>query len=155
MIPFRPLSVRHGARLAILPLMTCMLLISTANAAEADNSTYQKERAACLQGASHQDRQTCLREAAAARSEARRGNLTESDRYAANASQRCQVLPPADREDCMRRVRGEGSVSGSVEQGGIYRETRRTVIVEPSQSQTPSPVYAPVPARPQPPMPPR
>lgn len=120
---------------------------SSANAADAKaTDTYQKERAACLDGTSHQDRATCLREAAAARGEAKRGNLTESSSYDNNAAQRCSVLPPADRDDCIRRVQGAGTASGSVESGGIYRETRTTVPVE----QPPAPAYEPVPVVPPP-----
>ena len=40
---------------------------------------------------------------------------------------RCVPLPPADQEDCVRRMQGEGTIIGSVEEGGIYRELHRTV----------------------------
>jgi len=112
------------------------------------NDAYKKERAACMDGSSHQDRATCLREAAAARGEAKRGNLTSSPSYDNNAAQRCSVLPPADRDDCVRRVQGAGTTSGSVEDGGIYRETRTMVPVEPAP---PAPAYEPVPVVPPPP----
>jgi len=84
---------------------------------------YQAERAVCLSGQSHQARDTCLREAGAALAEARRGRVGSSADYRQNALTRCQALPEADRADCRARVDGEGRQSGSVESGGIYKET--------------------------------
>lgn len=70
----------------------------------------------------------CRREQAAAKQEARRGHLDDGNvDYHKNALARCQPLSGSDREDCVRRVEGGGVSSGSVESGGIYRETR-TVI---------------------------
>ena len=95
-------------------------------------SAYQKDRAACISGQTHQDRATCLREAGAALQEARRRSGGDSQgAYEQNRLQRCERLPAAEREDCLRRMRGEGSVSGSVESGGIYREL--VVPVDPAQ----------------------
>lgn len=72
------------------------------------------------------DRQTCQRETAAAMREAKRGGLEEGQghKYRENALARCAVLREEDRKLCERRMRGEGTVSGSVESGGIYRELR-------------------------------
>ena len=109
-----------------------MLVSGIAMAAAADMSEakarYQQERETCISGRSRQDRTTCLREAAAALAEAKRGNLDAADmgRYEQNQLMRCDVHPEGDREDCLRRMRGEGTISGSVEGGGIYRELRTT-----------------------------
>jgi hypothetical protein len=85
---------------------------------------YQQERAACLSGQSHQDQSTCLKEAGAALEEARRGRLDtgQAARYQDNALLRCSVLPPEDRSACEARIQGQGTTSGSVAAGGIYRE---------------------------------
>ena len=84
---------------------------------------YQQEAAGC-RGSARQDRATCMREAAAARDEARRGRLADQGvDYSKNALQRCEALPAADRQDCMTRMQGRGTASGSVEAGGIYRES--------------------------------
>lgn len=125
-----------------LALVAAGLLPLTASAADTSNA-YQQERAACTSGSSHQDRATCLREAAAARGEAKRGHLTDSTSYDENALARCNALPPADRQDCAKRVHGQGVVSGSVESGGVYRETTTTVIgtPQPSTMPAPAPVY--------------
>src|SRR5687768_10624309 len=98
--------------------------LASATALAADRSTdgaYQQERAACLSGRTHQDQATCLREAGAARAEARRGGLTTPNAdFMANALQRCNALPAPDRADCKARVAGYGTQSGSVAGGGIY-----------------------------------
>ncbi len=89
---------------------------------------YLEERALCA-GKSGDERKTCLREAGAAQIEARRGTLAEENAdYAQNRLARCAWHKRAEeREYCERRMRGEGSVSGSVQEGGILREL--TVIV--------------------------
>jgi hypothetical protein len=92
---------------------------------------YRQDRAACMSGQSQQDRATCLREADAALQEAKRGRSGDAQgSYEQNQLLRCDRLAAGDREDCRRRMRGEGTVSGSVEGGGIYRELRTTVPAE-------------------------
>src|SRR4051812_17301945 len=88
----------------------------------------QEDRAACMSQAG-EDQAACLREAAAARLEARRGRLDEGESaaYEKNKLARCGYLPDADRKDCERRMGGEGTTSGSVAGGGIYRELRTIV----------------------------
>jgi hypothetical protein len=89
---------------------------------------YQQERAACNSVQSREDRATCLREAGAALQEAKRGRSGDGQSsYEQNRLIRCERLPAGEREDCQRRMRGEGSVSGSVEGGGVYRELRTAV----------------------------
>jgi hypothetical protein len=109
----------------------CAVLVSGATASDKTSEAqarYQQERAACISGQSHQDRATCLREAEAALQDAKRGRLGDGQSaYEQNRLARCDSLPPADRNDCVRRMRGEGTASGSVESGGVYRELRTTV----------------------------
>jgi hypothetical protein len=97
---------------------------STSSAIE---QSYQREVARCKSGQSQQDRATCMREAGAARNEARKGNLTDpgSSDLARNAAARCNAQPAADRDDCMKRVTGSGDTQtqGSVMGGGLIRET--------------------------------
>ena len=97
---------------------------------------YQEERARCMQSAS-EDQKACLREAGAALQAARRGQLDEDGtQFEKNRLTRCAYLPDADRPDCERRMRGEGTVSGSVESGGIYRELRTFVPADEGTSST-------------------
>ncbi|MGP1676811.1 MAG: hypothetical protein ACTS6J_06590 [Burkholderiales bacterium] len=89
---------------------------------------YKQDRAACISGQSYQDRATCLREAGAALQEAKRGRLgDDQSTYEKNRLMRCDRLPAGEREDCLRRMHGEGTVRGSVESGGTFRELRTTV----------------------------
>lgn len=84
---------------------------------------YRTEQAVCLNGQSNQRVQTCLREAEAVRAQALKGDLDDGAAdYARNATQRCDRLPPELRRACTARMAGEGTVSGSVAAGGIYRE---------------------------------
>jgi hypothetical protein len=108
-------------------LVAGMAVAAGGNLSEAQ-ARYQQDRAACISGQSNQDRATCLREAGAALREAKRGGLgDDQSALERNRLLRCDRVATGDREDCLRRMRGEGTVSGSVESGGIYRELRTTV----------------------------
>lgn len=90
---------------------------------------YLLERADCEEGPADRDRAACLRDAAAAYAEARRGTLDSgSGSFERNALQRCEALQRDDREDCIARIRGQGTTSGSIEGGGLYREFRTREI---------------------------
>jgi hypothetical protein len=96
---------------------------------------YQRERAVCMSGQSNQDQATCLREAGAAYAQAKKGGLGDDPvQYKANTSKRCERLPDADRRDCVARMDGQGTTSGSAAAGGIYRElvTREAVAPDPA-----------------------
>lgn len=84
---------------------------------------YLEDRAACMKIADADKRKTCLREAGAAQAEAKRGTLAEPQaNYEKNRFARCSVYKDSkEREYCMRRMRGEGTTSGSVEEGAIVR----------------------------------
>ena len=122
----------------LIPLIV-MVAATTVFAAEKTDvspakAKYERERAVCLSGQSHQDRETCLREAGAVYDEARRGGLTSGD-LKANARQRCEGLPDAERKDCLLRAEGVGSTEGSVKGGGVIKETvTRTVSPAPAAS---------------------
>jgi hypothetical protein len=132
--------LRHGARLLLVLVGSATLCIAAQAAGTAGSKSdieanYRRERAACMDGTSNQDRATCLKEAGAARDEARRGQLSD-DRSAErqNAVARCNGLPESDRIDCVRRVQGDGTVSGSAAGGGILRETVTIVPAAPAGS---------------------
>jgi hypothetical protein len=113
-------------------LVAGTLLISTASIAADRTSAqavYQRDRAACNSGQTSQDRATCLKEAGAALVEARRGGLDDGrGQLERNRLLRCDNQPLQDREDCVRRMNGEGMTSGSVDGGGILRELATPVV---------------------------
>lgn len=118
----------------VLPACAVAALLFAGTAAAAGGklsdaqARYQQDRADCMSGRSNQDRATCLREAGAALQAAKRGRLGDgSGAYEKNRLIRCEPLPAGDREDCLRRMRGEGTVKGSVESGGTFTELRTTV----------------------------
>jgi hypothetical protein len=121
----------NRARLGCAAALALLLTSGTALAADKakpspEESAYQQERARCLRGQSQQDRATCLKEAGAAFDEARRGRLGKAAAAAdlsANATRRCEAQPAAERDACVQRILGAGSAQGSVEGGGLIRQT--------------------------------
>lgn len=96
---------------------------------------YRAERAVCMNGKSNQSLQTCLREADAAHAQALKADLDDrAADYAGNAVRRCDRLPPEQRRDCIARIQGAGTVSGSPASGGVYREL---VTTEPAKVDKP------------------
>ncbi|MCD0505688.1 hypothetical protein, partial [Bordetella petrii] len=97
-------------------------------------SQYQHDVQRCNSGQTNQDRATCLQEAGAAREEAARNRLdnNQSANYDTNATARCGKLPAAQQQDCLRQMAAPTSVKGSVESGGVLRETVIPVPAQPS-----------------------
>lgn len=92
------------------------------------------ERAACEAGRSGQDRATCMREAGAAHQERQRNNLNNVQADAqlrANAAARCDRLPPERREGCMALRGSNVETQGSVQGGGVLRQTTIREVGEP------------------------
>lgn len=114
--------------LALLLLFALLFSSVTAHAADpaasaAPRTTYLHDRADCMSGRSGPDKTTCLREAGAALQEARSGKLADPNtEFENNRIARCAYLKEPDKGYCLRRMNGEGTVSGSVEGGGILRE---------------------------------
>jgi hypothetical protein len=102
------------------------------------HSTYQKERADCEAGRTAEDRATCLKEAGAAQEERKRNRLDNNGSFRQNAIERCNLVPPRDRADCLARIEGPSQpnqttkISGSVAGGGLIRETTTTITGEPT-----------------------
>jgi hypothetical protein len=52
---------------------------------------------------------------------------SQGNNFTQNATQRCNAQPASDREACLQRILGAGSAQGSVNGGGILRETETKV----------------------------
>ena len=116
----------------LLSAACAMALASLASAQNtgmgSNRQSYQQDRAFCQSGQSSQDLATCMREAGAAAQERPKGNLSEANE--GNKFARCDYHKnPEDREYCIRRMKGEGTVTGSVDGGGLLREL--TVVTKP------------------------
>lgn len=68
-------------------------------------------------------RDNCLSEASTRAASTRPSRPEENPaQLARNALKRCAPLSEPDRSDCVARIQGEGTTTGSVAAGGIYRE---------------------------------
>jgi hypothetical protein len=104
---------------------------------------YQRESAACAAVRAPDDHANCLSEASTRFAGTQPPVPGESaDILARNAVRRCEALRDQDRQDCIARMQGQGSTSGSVDSGGIYRELVTTVVGEPAEAQPPAPAAA-------------
>lgn len=127
------LAAQAGAAQPATPALASASASASVLSADA---VYQRERAACTSGAAPQDRATCLKEAGAAHAEAKRRSLGNGEGAPAlqrNAEARCEQVTTADREHCLRKARGEGTVSGSVDGGGVLK-TLVTPVAPPAPS---------------------
>ncbi len=116
---------------ALLALLAAPALQAAGKSDPAVNETFQRDLAACQKVADADARKDCRREAYAVRDEARRGTLAEGTDFEQNRFARCEVhKDPTERSYCERRMRGEGTVSGSVEGGGLLRELKVIVPAE-------------------------
>lgn len=121
-----PIRIPHACLAAAVLALSLPVWAQGASASgkAAIEANYQRDRAACAAITVPTDRSNCLRDAGAARAQALRTGprTTSPEELARNAVQRCQRQPAEQKAICERMARGEGSVSGSVEGGGVIRE---------------------------------
>jgi len=100
-----------------------------ASSSQSPEARYKSDVARCRSGDTNQDLKTCMREAGAALNEARHHRLMNQDtNYDQNATDRCNALPANERQDCITQMSGgDTTIQGSVESGGILRETTITI----------------------------
>jgi len=145
---------------ALLVLLTALGSSAAGAASKAvmldPKARYQREIVACAAIQSVDDRANCRSEASTryAATQAPRADEHPSI-LARNALKRCEPLPEPERKDCVARMRGQGTISGSVAGGGIYRElvTREIGVpgaVPPEPPTMPPPPPPPPPAQPPP-----
>jgi len=124
---------RSPTQLAHTLLWAMTLLAATLGAASAlaagtgsaakSEARYQRDAAVCLSSRYVGEKADCLSEASTARA-SREPVMIDPDpeRYTRNAIKRCEPLPESDRIDCIARMQGRGTTTGSIAGGGIYRE---------------------------------
>lgn len=139
--PSAAVLVTAGALLSAVMMVATPAFAAGTKADKSDiQATYEKERADCMAGRTGQNRQTCLKEAGAARQEALRGNLktASTQQLADNAMLRCQRVREEDRDDCRMMVQGQGTRDGSVQSGGILTRIERMVEENPTAAGAPA-----------------
>jgi hypothetical protein len=124
--------IRNGAS-ALLAAGISLGAMAQSTGMDSPEARFKQERAACLNGSSHQDRATCLKEATNALDEARRnkGSSRSGEELLSNRLARCERVPARDREACQRLAMGQGQQSGSVEGGGVIKEITKITIGPP------------------------
>lgn len=120
---------------ALLALLACAGIANAAPLSKTELNDavarHRAEVARCMSGQSTQDRNDCIADADGALRNAKRGDLDAgADSIVRNRKLRCEPLPAELRKDCLARMDGAGSVSGSVAAGGLYRELV-TIQVDP------------------------
>ena len=125
----------------LVPAGLCLTLIVVSTQAMARDAAsserarrYQEDRKACLSGDTNQMQSACLKEAKARFAE-KPGETPRvgAEQLRQNASVRCDALNGTDRDDCLARMRGEGTTQGNAQSGGIYRELVTPAPVPPSK----------------------
>lgn len=122
-------------------VIAMLLLGSAAQAAgpQQAQTRHEADRAVCQKNNPNQDYQACLKEADAAfQASQKSGSIESSGPHTAqdldrNRTLRCEPLPKPEREECLLRMQGEGSVEGSVMEGGVLRTLKSPVAPHPAQ----------------------
>ncbi len=110
---------RHLLSRAGLALLVASATLGSLPAAAADKPT----RSRCAYGIATDGSSNCMSKADFDVARSRQEALDRDPaQYKRNAIARCEGLTGADRQDCLARIDGKGTTSGSVEGGGIYRE---------------------------------
>jgi hypothetical protein len=110
----------------ISALCSTAALAASSEELAAAKARYRQDMADCSSGRTNQDLATCRLEARNSLADASRARPSESaEQYKQNALQRCAVHRGDDRVDCEARILDIGNVSGSVNDGGILRNSVR------------------------------
>jgi hypothetical protein len=135
-----PLKSKPRASLACLALLALMASLG-ANAAPAATPPATEP---CIQGRTPAGTLGCISKAESDLTRSRQAALDKDPaQYQRNALVRCERLAGDDRQDCIARIQGQGTTSGSVETGGIYRELVTRTVGTPAPVPQPAPPQLP------------
>lgn len=117
---------------AVLAVMTAFggsYAVAQTSSSNDAQQRYKADVERCRSGQTSQDQQTCLREAGAALQEARRNGLVRgTPSFEQNQRARCDSLTGTQRDDCVRLMSdSNATIHGSIEGGGVIRETTITI----------------------------
>jgi len=132
-------STSHALRLAASVTAFVLLTIGVVTAASAQiasgttgidaTGNAQSELAACVNGKTQQDRETCITEVRNANAAKRAGKVDNSGgRFKENALARCDVFRGEEQIACQARIVGYGDAGGSVAGGGVIRQIETVVV---------------------------
>ncbi|HEV8692092.1 MAG TPA: hypothetical protein VGQ91_17440 [Ideonella sp.] len=131
-----------GTALAGLTLLATVPVLAATSAAGSAKARYLRAIEQCRTIGEHDARANCLSEASTAYAQTQPSAPQENPtQLASNAMRRCDPLPKPDHDDCVARINGAGTVSGSVAGGGLLRELVTREVV--AQAPTTPPATAP------------
>jgi hypothetical protein len=122
-VPSAQQSIRRCVGIAMVALLCAHVATVAAQDRGERARRFEADQRACQDGKSGQAFEPCMKEARAV--QAQRLDSTPSadaEQLRRNGLMRCDALKGDDRVACDARMRGEGTVSGSVAGGGILRE---------------------------------
>ena len=121
---FHPLQIlRRGVGMGLVVLVFGQAFPAASQDRSERLRRFEADRQACLSGKSSQVLESCLKEAKAALAERPDSTPTVSpEQLKRNSMTRCEALTGEERTACVARMRGEGTISGSVPGGGVLRE---------------------------------
>ena len=129
-------SVAVRALLVAITAFGSSSVLAAGNATTADTKAKdQRPAGSCQYGPSTDGNAGCMTKADSDETRSRQAALDrDPTQYMRNALVRCDRLTGDDRQDCVLRISGKGTTSGSVEGGGIYRElvTREVAVPQPA-----------------------
>jgi len=118
---------------AAVSLLAQSAAVAADNAATASaKARLQQDRVVCSRIRDQGERDECLSEASTRFAGTQPSHPDENPaQLMRNALKRCEPLREPDRQDCVLRTQGQGTTTGSVAGGGIYRELVTIEVGEP------------------------
>jgi hypothetical protein len=130
--------LRRGVGVVMVVLVCGQVFSVAAQDRSEKQRRFEADRQACLGGKTGQTYASCMREAHAVLADPASSTAPVSaEQLQRNALARCDAQTGDEQVACIARIRGEGTVSGSVTGGGVLRELVTTEIV-PTPPQKPA-----------------
>jgi hypothetical protein len=122
-----------AAAVALLCAVPAAFAADKAAAPLSAKGRLQHDRVVCAGIRDQGERDECLSEASTRYAGTQPSHPDENPaQLMRNALKRCDALREPDRQDCVLRMQGQGTTTGSVAGGGIYRELVTREVGEPA-----------------------